>query len=79
MNSKTLRQIARIGLMKRYGFAPLPSEIYLLESDDFGNYIMIGVGDMNNHQYQIRRHLERYETKTCIGAEWVYEVEEYVK
>ena len=76
MNSKTLKQIARIGLIKRYGFAPIASEIHLLESDDSGNYIMVRIG---SHEYQIRRHLEKYTTPLTVGAEYVYEVEEYRK
>ena len=79
MQTKTLKAIARIGLYKHYGFAPAASEIHLLEADDFGNYIMIGIGDLNQHQYQIRRHQEVNQYPSMITSEYVYEVEEYVK
>ena len=77
MENRTLKQIARIGLYKRYGFAPAASEIHLLEADDFGNYIMIGIGDLNQHQYQIYRHQEVKRYPNMLSAEYVYEVEEY--
>lgn len=79
MQSKTLKQIARIGLYKRFGFAPASSEIHLLEADDFGNYIMIGIGYDNKYQYQIRRHQEVKRYPNMLSAEYVYEVEEYKK
>ena len=77
MTTKALKMIARLGLLKKYGFAPGMHEIRLLEADDFGNYVMIQVGDSDRHQYQIYRHLVKYETPTCIGATYDYTVERY--
>ena len=77
MTTKALKMIARIGMLKEYGFAPGMHEIRLLEADDFGNYVMIQVGDSDRHQYQIYRHLVKYETQTYIGAAYDYTVDRY--
>lgn len=79
MTTKALKMIARLGMLKEYGFAPGMHEIRLLEAEDFGNYVMIQVGDSDRHQYQIYRHLVNYETKDCIGAAYDYEVRRYLK
>lgn len=77
MTTKALKMIARLGMLKEYGFAPGMHEIRLLEADDFGNYVMIQVGDTDRYQYQIYRHLVKYETPICIGATYDYEVRRY--
>lgn len=79
MQTKTLKMIARIGLLKEYGFAPRMDEITLLEADDFGDYVMVQVGETNQYQYFIYRKLQEYKTDICIGAEYVYHVERYQK
>ena len=79
MTTKALKMIARIGMLKEFGFAPGMHEIRLLEADYFGDYVMIQVGDSDRNQYQIYRHLVKYETPICIGAAYDYEVRRYEK
>lgn len=76
MQMKTLKQIARLGFMKEFGFAPAAASIVLLEADGTGEYIMVRIG---SHEYQIYRKLQRVEYENMISAEYVYRIEKCEK